>query len=181
MSGGVNVETEYHRVLADTLEEFLDFRIVPKSESRFMRLLGVLLFFNKQFMTSFVTTIGNRMWVPPNYDDWSDVGKASLLRHERVHLRQQRRYGMFRYVLMYLVWPLPFWRAKGRMLLEREAYTESMDAWAQYYGIEFLERSNVCDTMIGHFTTGEYGWMWTKRADIEKWYDDALQVIRGRH
>lgn len=170
--------TEYEKVLVETQLEFPKFQVVQKSDSRFMKLLAFLLFFNKGFMTKFVTTIGNYMWVTPGYDDWQDNAKAALLRHERVHLRQQKRYGMIRYALMYLLWPLPFWRAKGRMLLEREAYTESLDAYAKYYGLDFVEREDVRESMIGHFTSAEYGWMWTKREDIEKWYDDTLKILR---
>ena len=171
----------YEKILKETQMEFPKFQVVPKDESPFMRFLAKLLFFNKQFMTGFTTTIGNYMWVTADFNSWSDESRAALLRHERVHLRQQVRYGMLRYVLMYLVWPTPFFRAYGRMMLEREAYTESMEAYAEYFGVEYLERPGVRNSFIKNFTSGAYGWMWTKREDIARWYDTELSRIRAEH
>lgn len=168
----------YYEVLRQTSKEFPHFQIVYKSKSPFMKFLSVLLFFNKGFMTDFITTIGNYMWVPDAWAEWRDCSKAAILRHERVHLRQQRRYGIIRYVFMYLLWPMPFFYAKGRRDLEMEAYEESMVAYAEYYGIQVLE-GNVRENIIGHFTGSAYGWMWVQRTDIEEWYDTTVAKIVG--
>ena len=170
--------SKYDALLAATQREFPRFKVVPKADSFFMKFLALLLFFNKQFMTGFITTIGNRMWTTPDFEEWSDDSRAALLRHERVHLRQQVRYGMIRYALMYLLWPLPFWRARGRMTLELEAYTESMAAYAEYWGVDFLLGEDTREGTIRHFTSAEYGWMWTKRSDIEKWYDQTVESLQ---
>ena len=172
--------TLYEEVLAETQQEFPLFQVLPKDQSPFMRLLAKLLFFNKRFMTGFVTTIGNYMWVTQDFNQWSDESRAALLRHERVHLRQQVRYGMLRYALLYLLWPLPFWRARGRMSLEREAYTESLKAYAEYWGVDFLT-GPTRESTIRHFTSSEYGWMWTNRRDIEEWYDGVVDALRKEH
>ena len=41
-----------------------DIRIAFKDESFLMKLLGFLLFFTKEFMTRFTTTIGNTVYFP---------------------------------------------------------------------------------------------------------------------
>lgn len=171
--------TLYSAVLEDTVKEFPSFRVVRKSKSPFMRLLATLLFFNKSFMTDFVTTIGNYMWVPESWLSWRDDAKAALLRHERVHLRQQRRYGMVRYALMYLLWPVPFFYARGRVQLEQEAYYESLKAYLDYYGEGFVRSKSLKETFVAHFTTGEYGWMWVDSAAVEHWYDESVAKIAG--
>lgn len=177
VSEATRSEEIYIDVLEDVKSEFPSFELVRKADSRFMKFLAFLLFFNKAFMADFVTTIGNTIWVPDKWDKWPAVSRAEVLRHERIHLRQQVRYGMPRYVFMYLLWPLPFLRAKGRTMLEQEAYKESLVARAEYYGVESLAGDNMRESFIGHFTSGEYGWMWTKRADIELWYDTCLEEI----
>lgn len=171
---------QYSAELEATVREFPDFRVILKTDSAFMKVLSVVLFFNKGFMTYFVTTIGSRMWVPTDWTSWSDQARAAILRHERVHLRQQRRYGMLRYSLMYLLWPLPILLAKGRRDLEMEAYEESMAAYAEYWGKDYLEDSKVRERFIQYFTSSAYAWMWIRRSDIEAWYDRAKAKILNR-
>lgn len=171
---------EYSKCLMETAEEFPNFRIVRKSDSSFMKFLNVFVgVFNKTFMDSYVTTIGRYMWVPDAWDEWSDQLKAALLRHERVHLRQQKRYGMLSYAFRYLLWPVPFFYAKGRRDLEMEAYAESLRAYCEYYGASALEDAELRERTIGHFTSGEYAWMWTNRKDIEEWYDVTVAETLG--
>ena len=79
------------------------FDIKYKDESNFMKLLGTILFFNKGFMTHYITTIGNTVYFPnrdfiKNYDD----GAIRVLAHEIVHVSQKEKYGMILYSLMYL-------------------------------------------------------------------------------
>jgi len=102
------VEDEYLRVVHMIHNEFPAVRILPKGSSWFMRILSVLLFFNRGFMEDFVTTIGRMIWVPDDWTGWNALTRASILRHELVHLRQQEKYGMFLYAVIYLLFPLPF-------------------------------------------------------------------------
>jgi hypothetical protein len=161
----------YDKVLLETRLEFPQFKIEKKSESRFMRFLAFLLFFNKAFMVHFVTTIGNTMWVPAVWELWTPDLQASVLRHERVHLQQQKRYGMLRYSLMYLLWPFPILWAAGRTKLEMEAYEESLRSYAEYYGVAILTSEALREGIIAHFTTGQYGWMCINKKKVEAWYD----------
>ncbi len=165
---------EYNRVLLETMKEFPSFEIVPKAESRFMRFLAWLLFFNRAFMKSFHTTVGNYLYVAESWGSLSDEGKAALLRHERVHLRQQRRYGMFVYAVMYtLLLPAVF---TFRARLEREAYEESLRAKMEYWGPSSFT-APARDAMIRHFTTGEYFWMYPFKKRVEAWYDSTVKKL----
>lgn len=173
-------ETEYARVVSATLDEFPRFKIVRKQDSWFMKVLNTLLLVvtagqMRIFMTKFVTTIGSVMWVPEGWNDWSPFARAAVLRHERVHLRQQRRLGMPLYVLMYLLFPLPIGLAWGRAQLEKEAYAESIRAYHEYWGQGFFT-DDVRELMIRYFTSAEYGWMWPFRRSIEKWYDRTVAM-----
>lgn len=170
-------DSEYSRVLAETLKEFPKFRVVSKADSKFMRFLAKLLFFNKAFMTSFHTTIGNKLYVARSWRDLSDYGKAALLRHERVHLRQQKRYTMALYSMMYLLL-LPT-VLTFRAMLEREAYEESMRAKMEYWGPDsFTEPAR--EAMVKHFISGEYFWMWPFKKRVERWYDRVVEELRKK-
>jgi hypothetical protein len=178
-------EITYLRVVEETSAEFPRFKIVPKSDSGFMGLLNVLLLVitcgaQKDFMTSFTTTIGSRMWVPSKWGSRSPLAKAAVLRHERVHLRQQKRYGMLRYALMYLFWPVPLFWATGRTKLEMEAYAESLAAYSEYFGDGYINNGKLREAMVDHFTSGEYGWMCINRGKVERWYDAVVGRLLAR-
>jgi hypothetical protein len=169
-------DSEYSRVFAETLKEFPKFVVVRKSQSKFMKFLAWLLFFNKTFMTGYHTTIGNTLYVTDKFEGGHGYTKAALLRHERVHLRQQKRYTFLLYCVLYLlVLPVVFtFRAK----LEKEAYAESIKAWFEYFGEEtFTIRRK--DKLIKQFTSGAYGWMCPFPGKMERWYDETLEKVKA--
>lgn len=167
----------YETVLADTQREFPEFKVVRKADSGFMKLLSGLLFFTSGFMVHFVTTIGSTMWTPSEWDTWDDTVQAEILRHERIHLRQQKRLTMPLYVFLYLFWPLPFGLAYGRASLEWEAYSESLRAIAEYKGVERLKLAKVKANFVGYFTSGAYAWMWPFPGVVGSWYDQVVSDI----
>lgn len=163
---------EYSRVLTETLREFPDFSIVRKTDSRFMCLLGWLLFFNRGFMTGFHTTIGSTLYVTPGWEQMADLDRAALLRHERVHLRQQRRYGMALYAFLYtLLLPAVF---TFRARLEQEAYEESLRAQLEYWGPGSFT-PELREWYLRCFTGSAYFWMRPFRKSVASWYDGVLR------
>ena len=57
-----------------------DFKIKYKNESLFMKVIGFLLFFNKTFMTNYITTIGSTIYYPSR--EWcekNDTAAAQVL------------------------------------------------------------------------------------------------------
>lgn len=93
----------YNKVSA--LAESLGVKIRYKDESRFMQVLGALLFFNRDFMLHFTTTIPfietvyfpSRKAVNANPD-----GYAEVLAHELVHVMDARGMGQTVFCVNYL-------------------------------------------------------------------------------
>ena len=166
------------------LEEFAEFKIVPKANSRFMRTIGLLLrivSFGSMgtFMSQFTTTIGTTIYTPTNWNSYQETQKVGVICHERIHMRQEQRMG-FWYKPYYLLWFFPIGFAYGRMKLEREAYAESIRFRASAYGVESVMGSKYRERMIGHFTSAEYIWMWPFRKGHEEWFDDIVRGLPSR-
>jgi hypothetical protein len=163
-------------------KEFPSFNLVKKSDSKLMAAISAFLkaiTFGqmKAFMEDFVTTVGTTVYVPSRWEFWPTSSKMAVLRHERVHMRQSLKYGRLLYSFLYLFFPLPVGLAYFRMKLEKEAYEESLRAYAEYYGLQALQDVKIKDSMVGHFTTAEYFWMWPFKKSLEKWYDNAVAKL----
>ena len=72
------------------------FKIVQKKSSLLMRLLSPFLFFNRRFMTDYITTIYPKIYVPSWWGrrdkKWNSV-ELEILTHEYVHLNDRKRLG----------------------------------------------------------------------------------------
>jgi len=79
-----------------------------KEESLLMRVLSWLLFFNKRFMSGYVTTVGNTIYMPASFLQRNDFGQVEVLAHEMQHIWDNRRLGSFVYTCMYLLPTLLF-------------------------------------------------------------------------
>jgi hypothetical protein len=161
--------------------EFPDFTTVDKGSSRLMKFFDLALritSFGKmnRFMTHFVTTLGNTVYLPTNWNEGTLTSQLATLRHERVHMRQSARLGRLKFSLLYALAPLPVLFSYYRMKFEMEAYEESIRTYAAEYGKEFLT-PEVRENFIRHFTSSEYLWMWPWRSRIEAWYDDFVASL----
>ena len=88
---------------AQNMKRYYVFDIKYKDKSFFMKLLGFLLFFNKNFMTSYITTIGNTIYFPnEGYIKNNERSAIGILAHEIVHVEQSEKYGRILFSLMYL-------------------------------------------------------------------------------
>jgi hypothetical protein len=169
-------------LIAEIAEEFPGFRLVPKRESPLSlaldRVLRVLtLGAQSQFLTHYHTVLGYRLYTPDSWAAASEVDRVIVLRHERIHLRQRRRYGFFLMAFLYLIPFLPLGLAYGRARLEWEAYRETLRATAELLGLESARSSELRSRIVGRFTGGAYGWMWPFRSQVERWYDRALAEL----
>lgn len=160
-------------VKADITKEFPSFKIAKKSDNRFMKLLAKLL--GKQFMTSYVTTIGHTVYVPDTWDAWSAVAQCAVLRHERVHMRQARRLTMPVFTALYLLVFFPVGLAYWRARLEMEAYCESLAAFKEY-GADYSSDDRKA-WLVKQFTTSAYGYMWPFPRVIEGWFKKAMKKL----
>lgn len=159
--------------------EFPKFEIIQKKDSLFMKILNVLLriiTFNVQkfFMSKYITTIGEKVYVPDSWDEMDERSKIIVLRHERIHMLQKKRYTFLIFSIMYLLIPFPFLVAYCRMRFEKEAYEESIKLQVALYGKNSAKNEKFKESIVKQFTTGAYGWMWIFKSNIEDWFDKTL-------
>jgi hypothetical protein len=90
-------------IFINKIKENYSFNIKYKNKSALMKLLGVLLFFNKEFMTKYITTIGSTIYFP-NEEFIVNNPRTSInvLAHELVHVKQAQKYGSVIFGLLYL-------------------------------------------------------------------------------
>jgi len=160
--------------LAELRGEFPSFQVVRKSDSRFCRLLDLLLKVvtfgaQRRFLTHYHTVIGGTLYVPPTWEGRSAAERVVTLRHERVHLRQFRRFGRVGMTLLYLLPILPVGLAWGRARLEWEAYAETLRATAELHGPAAATDPRLHEHIVRQFTSGAYGWMWPFPGAVRRW------------
>jgi hypothetical protein len=168
-------EARLERLLAELREEFPALEILPKDQVWHQRFLGGLLRLitfggQRHYLDHYTTTLGTRrIYVPSGWQGFSAAQRYVILRHERVHLRQFRRYSFVGMALIYILLPLPAFLAYGRYVMERAGYEETIRAAREVYG-----RGYVCDPIfqegiVRQFTSGAYGWMWPFPATVRRW------------
>lgn len=168
--------------LAEIKLEFPRFRVVDKQGDPLSRAIDLalkLLTFGSQrhYLTHYYTVIFHTLYTPDGWERSDDLDRVITLRHERVHLRQLRRYTAPGMVFLYLVPFFPLGLAYGRARIEWEAYTETLRATAELRGMPAARSLSLRRHIIKQFTSGAYGWMWPFEAQIERWYDEALARI----
>ena len=175
-------ETDYENVIKEVQAEFPAFSVVSKQKSNFMKAINValkIITFGKMktFMTTFTTTIGPTMYVPETWLTRFPSDRIITVRHERVHLRQSKKYGNILFSLMYMFLPLPIFFAYFRMKFEQEAYEETLRAYYACYGMPALLSFHLRSNILEHFTSAEYFWMWPWKKSLNRWYDKAVVNI----
>jgi len=171
------------RLLADLAAEFRGFRLIRKDRSRLQRAIHVGLAVitlggMRRYLTGYQTTIGRTIYVTPDWDELPRDDRWVTLRHERIHLRQFRRYTRPGMAVLYLLVPLPMGLAWFRARFEKEAYAETIRAAAEIHGADRVRDPGFRAGIVGQFTGPSYGWMWPFRRNLESWYDSVLAGIR---
>ena len=171
-------------LIADIESEFPHFRILSKAGSLLSKAIDIalrLLTFGgqRQYMTRYHTVIGDTLYVPATWSQLDDRGRVILLRHERVHLRQRRRYTTVGMAFLYLLPFLPLGLAYGRARLEWEAYVETLRATAELEGVARARSPALKREIVRRFTGPDYGWMWPFPSQVGRWYDEALAELEG--
>jgi len=179
----MQIEQEYKKVFEEIKSEFSDFEIISKNNSVLMKFIDaglkiITLGQMKTFMTRFITTLGNKVYVPADWDMYSLVGRIEVLRHERIHMRQAKKYGRFLFSFLYLMVPLPGGLAYFRKKFEMEAYEESLRTLYFYLGDKAFTPAQK-DFYVSQFVSSNYFWMWPFRASVEAWYNKIVKKIRA--
>jgi hypothetical protein len=169
-------------LIAEIRREFPSFRIAKKRVSTWMRVIDVLLKVltfgaQREFISRYHTVLFGTLYVPDAWDTTPDRSRMITLRHERVHLRQRRRYGDVGLTFLYLIPFFPLGLAYGRARIEWEAYVETLRATAQYAGLDAARAPELRAYIVRQFTEGAYGWMWPFSKTVHGWYDAALRQI----
>lgn len=168
--------------VAELKREFPRFRIIRKSESPVSVAIDLALKIvtfggQSSYLTHYHTVLGDRLYVPLGWEHCDCIDAIITLRHERVHLRQRRRYTLLGMAILYLCLPLPVGFAFYRAKMEMEAYFETLRATYQLKGKQALMDRELRERIICQFTSPAYGWMWPFRKSVERWYDRSLQEI----
>jgi len=168
--------------VAELSREFPAFRIVYKRDSALCRAIhGALLLLTfggqREFLSGYYTVLGDTLYVPDSWDQLEGDDRVILLRHERVHLRQRRRYGSVGMALLYLLPFLPLGLAYGRARIEWEAYRETLRATFELKGRAAAFDPGLRRRIVMRFTGPDYGWMWPFRRSVERWYDAWLAEL----
>jgi hypothetical protein len=183
-SGASPAATLDARFLAELALGFPRFRILYKRTSWLSKiihvaLVGVTLGGQRQFLSGYYTVLGDTLYVPDSWDVLAPIDRVILLRHERVHLRQRRRYGGLGMTLLYLLPFFPLGLAYGRARIEWEAYTETLRATAELCGLPAAKSAALRRRIVSRFTGPDYGWMWPFPGTVERWYDAALSALEA--
>ena len=135
--------------------EFPKFELVKKEDSKFMKFLyavTLMRFWNPYFREDYITTIFGKIYMPARLIG-TGVG-YDILRHERVHLRDARRFPVL-FELSYILFPLPavftmraYWEYRG--------YCESLLAEYDRYG--YVSHGAI-EYYVSLFAGPQYLWM----------------------
>ena len=166
-------------LLGEIESEFPRFRLIRKPDSRLQRaihraLMVVTAGQMRDYLDGYHTTMGQRVYVTADWDDRPRDERWMILRHERIHMRQFRRYTWPGMALLYLLVPLPLGLAWFRARFEMEAYAESIRAAAELHGPGHVAAGPFRDRIVAQFTGPSYGWMWPFRRGVARWYDGVV-------
>lgn len=160
-------------------------KVVNKEDSKFMKFLSVLLFFNKDFMTKYITTIGDTIYFPKSL--MSKLPKseiASVIAHEFVHIDDSHKDKLFKWKYLFpasaaplflLLMPFYFWIGLALFVLcllplpafwrkkyELRAYKMTLASYHAYRNgnVDDKEWDLHVNFINAQFTTSAYYFMW---------------------
>src|ERR1035437_7659243 len=82
---------------------FPSLQVKYKDQSNFMKFLGILLFFNRSFMTDYITTIGDTIYFPTKeFVNQDQTSASTILMHELVHMADEKTYSKPMFAILYL-------------------------------------------------------------------------------
>lgn len=171
-------------LIAEIEREFPRFRLLMKRDSPSQRWLDrglrvLTLGGQSGYLDQYHTTIGYSVYLADRWDEMDDAERYILLRHERIHLRQFRRYTRPGMAFLYLFVFFPLGLAWFRARFEQEAYAETLAATAEIFGPDALD-AEMKEYVVEQFVGPAYAWMWPFRGAVERWYDRTVDELRRR-
>jgi hypothetical protein len=164
-------------LIATAKTQFPNLQIKYKNQDPFMKFLGKLLFFSPSFMTTFVTTIGDTVYLPT---EQTLINTPDVFIHECVHMYDEKRIGFFYYLgyllpqllaplVLLLLFVTHWWIVLPLALLmlaplpaPLRAFFEKKAYFVQLYAISKLGRdpSTAAPQFVNWIRDGAYYWMW---------------------
>lgn len=178
------------------------FNVKKKDESNFMKLIGKILFFNKNFMNKFATTIGYTTYLPAK--EIESLDELSVIAHEYQHAVDYNKMKIL-FVLIYsfpqilfllfLLFPfLGYWSllsflfllplpAYGRMKLELKGYIVSIFVYTLIFDeLNLTDIKERQEKLVSHFnemfTSSDYYYMWP--FGVTKQLQEAVDKINSK-
>ena len=168
------------------------FEILSKKESLLIKIVSKVLFFNKKFLTNYVTTLYPKVYVPElPWREKDHVAAMATLAHEYVHLKDRKRMWLFFnflylfpqnlalfsllgvfspwwYLCLLFLLPIP---SPTRAWLEFRGYRMTLAVWAHFLQ-DKLDTGNFVNSIVDrNFAGSAYYWMFPfKRYMIKKFY-----------
>jgi hypothetical protein len=169
-------------MIEEIRKEFPAFRLVAKRNDRLSRLIHRFLWIvtlggQRSYLSHYHTVLGDTLYTPESWESTPDLDRVIVLRHERVHLRQRRRYGFALMAFLYIIPFFPLGLAYGRARIEWEAYAETLRATAELKGLAAASDRGLREALIERFTGAAYGWMWPFRGAVGRWIDQVLEEL----
>jgi hypothetical protein len=195
------------KILTKILGYYPKFQLKFKNESTFMKILGSLMFWNKDFVEHYTTTMGNTIYFPNReFIPSHPVSTLATLLHELTHIYDGNKLppgifgilylfpqilvlllpilaffiGPFSLLLILFLLPIP---AYFRMYFEKRAYLVSLYVLNQL-NQKFQVNINLNDHKENYlldFKNSNYYFMWPFNSLDEK-FEEGLKLIKiGRH
>jgi len=133
---------------------------------------------------NYTQTIGGNIYLAANWDRISPTNQLFILIHERIHLLQFQKYGIFLMSFLYLFLFFPIGLAYFRARFEREALRETIRVRVEYYGehhgeLHFVRRS-MTKRYLQFFTTSAYLYMWPFKRTVLRWFEEDWETVAGK-
>ena len=175
-------EALYEAYVAELRAEFPGLRVISKRGHAMSividRLLKLITLGGQSaYLTRYTTVIGRSIYVPLDWEERDPRERYVTMRHEAVHLRQARRYGMLLMSFLYGVPFFPLGLAYGRARSEWEAYAETFRAVAEVWGPAKARSPELRAHVVRQFTSPAYGWMWPFPGQVNRWIDGVLATL----
>lgn len=194
----------FESVVNEAKINFPNLQIKYKNESLFMKILGKLIFFNKSFMTEYVTTIGSTIYFPSkSFVMIRPVSSLMILMHELIHVYDSKKFTtpvfsflyLFPQILALLTLPLLFinWQiallfllfilpipAYFRSYFEKRGYLVSLyitNKLSNKMKFNYNLNSDKNDA-INHFKNSDYYFMWPFQS-IDSQFNAAVLKINN--
>lgn len=174
------------------------YRVVPKADVWWMRLLGHIMFFNHGFMTGYCSTIGRTTYAPPD-PTWP------MIIHEGRHAYQNQQGGTILSIVSGLAYALPqilavvplvlatflsfswLYIAAGIVLLCPLPAYFRMETELDAYAVEVLAKNlagqgsigELADQFSDFFFGSSYYWMWPFNSIRQRLYMMACNMKFG--